>query len=158
MSNQFWTWLVVATAIFIAAVLRPHGTRIFLGFFFIAMGLGVNLTLTLTDPQSFVGLGSHSYLPLYRWVFGNLVARNPVLMVAPVILYEIIIGTLMLAKGSNARLGFAGAIVFLLAITPLNAECLPNPVLALGAARLWRIRWEKSLLDMLRDLWKRHGD
>ena len=79
-------------------------------------------------------------------------------MVAPVILYEVIIGTLMLAKGSNARLGFAGAIVFLLAITPLNAECLPNPVLALGAARLWRIRWEKSLLDMLRDLWKRHGD
>ena len=50
MSSQFWTWLVVATAIFIAAVLRPHGTRIFLGFFFIAMGLGVNLTLTLTDP------------------------------------------------------------------------------------------------------------
>jgi len=150
-SNQFWTWFVVATAILVAAILRPHATRIFLGFFFIAMGLAVNLTLALTDPQSFVGLGSHSYLPLYRWVFENLVARNPVLMVAPVIVYEVSIGTLMLGKGTAARLGFAGAIVFLLAITPLNAECLPNPILALAAARLWRIQWERDLLDMLRD-------
>lgn len=117
MSNQFWTWFVVATAILVAAILRPRATRIFLGFFFIAMGLAVNLTLALTDPQSFVELGSHSYLPLYRWVFENLVARNPVLMVAPVIVYEVSIGTLMLGKGTAARLGFAGAIVFLLAIT-----------------------------------------
>ena len=150
MSNQFWTWLFVATVILVGALLRPHGTRVFLGLFFIAMGLGVNLTLTLTDPQSFVGLGSHSFLPPYRWVFENLVARNPVLMVAPVIAYEVAIGALMLGKGTNARLGFGGAIVFLLAITPLNAECLPNPILALAAARLWRIRWEKSLLDMVR--------
>jgi len=72
-------------------------------------------------------------------------------MVAPVIVYEVSIGTLMLGKGTAARLGFAGAIVFLLAITPLNAECLPNPILALAAARLWRIQWERDLLDMLRD-------
>jgi len=153
-SNQFWTWLVVATAILVAAFLRPHGTRIFLGLFFIAMGLGVNLVLLVANPGSFVALGSHSFVPFYRWVFENLVTQYPALMIGPVIVFEVAVGFLILSRGTAARVGLIAAIAFLLAVTPLNAECLPNPILALALAVLFRRPWETGVWEAVRE-WRK---
>lgn len=46
------------------------------------------------------------------------------------------VGLLILSHGRRVKLGLLGAIVFLLVITPLGVWTLPNPLMALGLARL----------------------
>ena len=68
---------------------------------------------------------------------------------------ETVIGLLILSRGGRVKLGLAGAIIFLLAITPLGIWTLPNPVLAAGLAWLLTKEYPRSLLDLLRSSWRR---
>lgn len=83
--------------VLVLCLLRPNAGRIFLGIFFLVMAIGVNVVTVFVDPDSYIGLGADSYIPLYRWVFIDLVALAPPLFVLPVAAFEIAIGIRNLA-------------------------------------------------------------
>ncbi|MFP5367897.1 MAG: hypothetical protein ACLGIS_13835 [Actinomycetes bacterium] len=135
--EQLIPWLVFCLAFLAFCFLRPNGARIFAGIFFIIMALGVNALLSVVNPEMFVAMGTDAPLiPLYPWFFGKVVAAAPAVVGLLAASGEIAVGLLILSHGRGVKLGLLGAIVFLLAITPLGVWTLPNPLMALGLARL----------------------
>lgn len=135
--EQLIPWLLFCLAFLALCFARPKGARIFIGIFFIIMALGVNLLLSFVAPDQFVALGAAGPLiPFYAWVFNNVVAVAPPLVGIVAAAGEVAVGLLILSHGRRVKLGLVAAIVFLLVITPLGVWTLPNPLMAIGLARL----------------------
>lgn len=152
MATPFVIYLVFTLAVLVWSLTRPSSCRIFLGLFFLAMALGVNVPILIVAPEAFAAMGEEALVPLYRWFFRNLVARVPVLFVVPIILYEIFIGVLLLGRGRHVRDGLVAGTTFLLAISPLGLLMLPNVVLAGAMMILQRTKFPVSFLGSLRAL------
>jgi hypothetical protein len=158
--QELIVWAVFCLLVLVLCLVRPNAGRIFLGIFFLVMAIGVNVVMVFVDPNSYIGLGADSFIPLYRWVFINLVALAPPLFVLPVAAFEITIALLMLSKGKYAKWGLVGGIVFLIGITPLGVWTLANPVMAAAMAYLLTKEYDRSLPEMLRSALRprrRHG-
>jgi hypothetical protein len=140
---------VFCLLVLLLCLVRPYAGRIFVGIFFLAMAIGVNVVTVFVDPNSYIGLGADSYIPLYRWVFINLVALAPPVFVLPVATFESAIALLMLSKGRYVKWGLIGGIVFLIAITPLGIWTLGNPIMALALAYLLTKEYDRTFLEML---------
>ena len=153
--------LVFYLAVLVVCLLRPGAGRLFLGIFFLAMAIGVNVVLVLVAPEQFVGLGADAPLtPVFPWFFENVVALAPPLFGLLVVAYEVTIALMMLSRGRYAKWGLIGGIVFLIGITPLGIWTLANPVLAAAMATLLRRDYDRSLPEMLRSAFRparRHG-
>jgi multisubunit Na+/H+ antiporter MnhC subunit len=130
MIEQLLVWLAFTIGFLFFSLLRPNSARIVIGLFFIAMSLGVNLMFVLVDARSFVALGADSFIPLYRDLFRTYVAAHPVALATTAVLAELAIGIMMLCGGRIARAGLFGAMLFLLAIAPMNLATAPNVILA----------------------------
>ena len=155
-----WTPLIVSAVFYslvaAAAWWRPEGTRLFLGFFFIACGLGINAAFTILAPGAFVHMADNAYLSLSREFFNGPFAAHPVLFMVPVIVFETAVGVCLLMRGRPVRLGLIAATVFLLAITLVGVEELANPILAVVTGYLATRPAERSLRDVVRGV--RRGD
>jgi hypothetical protein len=149
--ERLLVWSIFSALLIAISVYRPNVGRIVAGLFFLAMALGVNLTLILVDVGFYVTYGSQALLPLYRWFFREVVALNPTFFAILLVAYEFTVGILMLNKGLYVRLGLAGGILFLLAITPLGLETLGNIGMAVALALLLRQEYDRTLIDIL---WK----
>ena len=147
--QQLVIWAAFCLVLLALCLVRPNAGRIFVGLFFLVMAIGVNVVTVLVDPDSYIGLGAGSFIPLYRWVFTDLVALAPALFVLPVAAFEIAVGLLMLSKGTYVKWGLIGGIAFLLAITPLGVWTLGNPIMAVAMAVLLRNEYDRSLLEVL---------
>ena len=143
-------WLAFVTVVALLCVLRPGAGRIFVGLFFWLMAIGVNLRLAITNPQSFVDFVNGAYLGLYRDWFAPIVAWSPRLFALATAGFELVVGGLILGRGRAVKVGLAGAILFLLGITPLGKEELPNPVLAAGLAYLLNRTFDRTAREVLR--------
>lgn len=148
--EQLIPWLIFCIAVSGFCFSRPHAARIFVGVFFIIMAVGVNIVLTVLAPEQFMKLGDEPLLPFYGWMFQNVLAPAPQTIGILAAAGEIAMGLLILSRGSRVKLGLAGAIAFLIAITPLGIWTLPNPVLAGGLAWLLKEEYPRSVLDLLR--------
>ena len=144
------TVMSVELAMIALCLWKPNAGRIVFGIFFLVMALGVNVTLTLTNVDSYVIYGSNASFGLYRWVFGAVVARSPLFWAVVLIVYETSVGLLMLSRGRSVQLGLLGGILFVLAITPLGIETLSNPLLTVAMGLLLRRRYDQSIVEMLR--------
>ena len=147
--QQLMIWAVFCLLVLVLCLLRPNAGRIFVGIFFLVMAIGVNVVMVFVDPNSYIGLGADSFIPLYRWVFIDLVALAPTLFVLPVAAFEIAVGLLMLSRGRYVKWGLIGGIVFLIGITPLGIWTLANPILAVAMALLLRKEYHRSFMEML---------
>jgi hypothetical protein len=143
-------WLLFCFGILAFCLVKPNAARIGIGFFFLAMSLGVNLMTLLGDPQSYLTMGSQALIPPYPWVFRTIIALNPPLFIVLLMGYEIAVGVLLLSKQRAVKLGLIGGILFLIGITPLSVETLPNPVMAVALAYLLTKQFDQSFLDILR--------
>jgi hypothetical protein len=150
MMQQMLIWLGFVLVVLAAAWFRPNATRLFLGFFFIVMGIGFHLVLILNNPHAYDGFSASAYIPLYRWIFRELVMPYPLAFALAAAAFEIAIGLLMLGKGRNVTIGLSLGGLFLLAITPLGLETLPNALLALGVAYLAMRSFPQSLWELAR--------
>lgn len=150
-------WLIFVLGVGLLCLLRPNAGRIFVGLFFWVMALGINAVLTVRNPQGYVDFVNGAYLALYRDWFSPLVEFSPRLIGLLAALFEIGVGSLLLAKGRAVKLGLIGAIVFLLGITPLGKEELPNPVLALALVYLLTKDFKRSLPDIVRSRLQTRG-
>lgn len=148
-------WLVFVVAVLAFGWFRPNGARIFLGGFFIVMGIGFHLVLILNDPHGYDGFSASALLPPYRWAFRELVMPHPLAFAVAAAAFEIAVGLLMWGKRRRATAGLLLATVFLLGITPLGRETLPNALLALGTAHLATKTFPRSLWELALD--RLHG-
>ena len=154
---QILSWLLVAFFFLLGSILQPRATRVAVGLFFIVMALGVNLVLTVSAPEQFVLLGAGSSLPFYRHLFRDIVVLNPVLLGLCGVLYETVVGVAILGKGRSVTWGLAGALLFLLVITPLNPATYPNLLFAAALAVLLRHRYDRSFVEIVRSAIRRRG-
>ncbi|HEU5098436.1 MAG TPA: hypothetical protein VFU22_05425 [Roseiflexaceae bacterium] len=144
-------WAIFSALLIAISVYRPNAARIVAGLFFLLITLGINLTLLVVNVGLYMIYGSQALLPIYRWFFREVVALSPSLFVLLLIVYETIIGLLMLSKGRYVRLGLAGGILFLLAITPLSLDTLGNLGMAGALALLLRQEYNRTLIEIV---WK----
>lgn len=69
--------------------------------------------------------------------------------------FELVVASLILWHGTAVRLGVWAGVAFLLGITPLGVEELPNPILAVGLAVLATRDFPKSALGEVREALRR---
>jgi hypothetical protein len=147
--NPFLIWLSLVLLMSILCLTKPNAGRVFLGFFFLTMAIGVNIVTVLVAPQSYIEMGKNALIPFYRWVFLNIVSINPALFVLPIAAFQISIALLILNKKKYVKMGLLGGIFFLVAITPLGIETLPNLVLAATLGWLLRTEFDKTFLEIM---------
>jgi hypothetical protein len=121
---------------------RPSIARWVAGLGFVAAG-AFNLWTAATTPQVYVeGFGPHAFPPYREFIYGAF-ARHTREFVTAIACGQMAAGLLAFAPLPWRRLGYAGAIVFLIAITPLGvgAAVPSNLIFAAGVARLlWKSR------------------
>lgn len=136
---------------------KSQAARIILGFFFLAMALIVNLPMVLNNPAIFVEAGREALLPIYKWFFTVVIAWNPPLFVYPLILFEIIVGLLILSKGHWVKLGLLAGTLFCLVITPIGIMAVTNPAIALAIGLLLRVNFDSSFPELVLRLFRYNG-
>lgn len=144
-------WGVFTLAVAVFCFWKPQPARVFVGLFFAAMGLGVNGMFVLTNPQGFVDFAANAPIPAYRDIGLALVEPNPRAFGLFMLVFEVAVSLLILSRGRYVKLGLGGAVLFLLGITPLGKEELPNVILAAGMASLLTHQFPTDVLTMLRN-------
>jgi len=129
---------------------RPQPARIFVGLFFGAMGLGIHGALIATNPQSYVDFAASAPWAIYRDLGTWLTEPNPLAFGIFMLTFETITAALILSRGRLVTWGLLAAIVFLVGITPLGLEEVPNLVLAAGMAFLLTQDFPTDVWAMLR--------
>jgi len=137
-------------AVMILCYVKPNIGRLFLGFFYLIMALGVNTVLAFTDPHSIVQMGEGSLIELYRLFFSNVVSLSPVPFILIVAIYEIAMGLLILNKHLKVKLGLIGTTIFLFLITPFGFIQLPWLGIALIQLYLLRKDFDKTLFESIK--------
>ncbi len=143
-----WGAFTVGVAAF--CVWRPQPARIFVGVFFGAMGLGIHGALIFTNPQSYVDFAAEAPWAIYRDIGTSLTEPNPLAFGIFMLSFETITAALILSRGRAVTWGLLAAIAFLIGITPLGLEEVPNVVLAAGMAFLLTHDFPTDVWTMLR--------
>lgn len=148
--------LIFSSVIIILSIFKPDVCRFFLGFFFIVMGLGVNLTFVITQPYFVYQYGMSAWVPLFRDLTESVIGLNPVLFGVLLIIFEVLTGLVLLGKGFRPYLGIISASVFILMLVPLYysqiawASCVP------GILLLLRKKYEKNIIEIISDKRKKN--
>jgi hypothetical protein len=100
------------------------------------MGLGVHGRLIITNPQGYVDFAAEAPWAIYRDIGTSLTEPNPLAFGIFMLTFETITAALILSRGSAVKWGLLAAILFLIGITPLGLEEVPNLILAAGMAFL----------------------
>lgn len=143
-----WGVFTVVAAVF--CCWKPQPARLCMGVFFAAMGLGIHGTFILTNPQGYVDFAANAPIPVYSDIGLALIEPNPQAFGLFMLIFETAVSLLILSRGRYVKLGLLTAVVFLLAITPLGAEELPNVILAAGMASLLTHQFPTDALTLLR--------
>jgi hypothetical protein len=143
-----WGAFTIGVAAF--CVLKPHPARIFVGLFFGVMGLGIHGALIATNPQSYVDFAADAPWAIYRDIGMSLTEPNPLAFGIFMLSFETVTAALILSRGRAVRWGLLAAIVFLLGITPLGLEEVPNVALAAGIAFLLTQEFPTDVWTLLR--------
>jgi len=144
-----WTAFVLAVAVF--CLVRPQAARLFVGMFFGVMGAGVHGLLVLTNPEGYVGFAEQALLPFYRQIGVFLTAPHPRAFGIVMLMLEVTLAVLILSRGRWVKVGIAGAILFLVGISPLGFDILPNLLLAAALVYLWTQDFPRDAVTMLRN-------
>jgi hypothetical protein len=146
---------MIVSCIFVLAVVvlcfaKPNAGRIFLGFFFLAMALGVNGSFTFGNPQAYLDYASGALIPLYRDLTTSVIAFiSPFVFGILVMGFEITMGALILYKRNFVKVGLLGTMLFLAGMAPLSWLQLPWLGLIIAEVHLFQREFEYSLWDML---------
>jgi len=136
---------VIALLYVMAAWRWPRGTRYVTGACFVFAG-AFNTWWATTSPAIYVAAYGPHAIPLYRTFIYGAFARHTAEFVIAIAAGQIAVGVLAFAPLPWRRLSYVGAIVFLLAITPLGigAAAPSELIFAAGVALLFRERRASS--------------
>ena len=137
-------------AVVVICIAKPNAGRIFLGFFFLAMALGVNGPFTFGNPQAYLDYASGALIPLYRDLAISVVTLNPMAFGILLMAFEIAVGLLLLHKQKSVKIGLVGTMLFLIGIAPLSWVQIPWLGLIVAEVYLFRREFDRSFLEVLR--------
>jgi hypothetical protein len=129
---------------------KPNAGRIFLGIFFLLMGLGVNGYFTFGNPQGYIDYASGALIPFYRDLALLIININPLIFGILLILYEVVMGIFLLHKGKYVKAGLIGTILFLIAIAPNSYLQIPWLGMIIGQGYLLTKDFDHTLIDGFR--------
>ena len=141
---------VFVLAVVVLCLAKPNAGRIFLGFFFLAMALGINGSFILNNPQAYLDYVGGAWVPLYRDLAVSVVSISPVAFGLALMAFEIAMGLLLLHKKRSVKLGLIGTMVFLVSMLPLSWVQIPWLGLIIAEIYLFRREFDRSFLDILR--------
>ena len=145
-------WAVFTVLMTAACFWRPRAMRVVVGVFFVLMGLGVHGAFILSKPEGYIDFARQALIPFYAELAeAVVVGLTPVVFGALMLVFEVALAVLMLGRERQTRIGFVLGALFLIAITPLGVEVLPNAVLAIGLWRLSREEFPATAIAGLRD-------
>ena len=144
-----WSIFVLTVAVF--CLLRPQAARLFVGGFFGVMGLVVHGLLVITNPEGYVRFAEHALLPFYRQIGLFLTEPNPRAFGIVMLILEVTLAVLILSRGHWVKVGILGAILFLIGISPLGFDVMPNLLLAAALGYLLTQNFPRDAFTMLRD-------
>ena len=121
------------------------------GVFFGVMGLGIHGSLVISNPDSYVGFAEQDLLPFYRQVGLFLTEPNPRAFGIVMLILELALAALILSRGRWVNVGIVGAILFLVGISPLGYDVMPNLLLAAALVYLLTQDFPRDVLTMFRD-------
>jgi hypothetical protein len=142
---------VYSLLVIVLSVLKPNAGRIGLGIFFLAMGLGVNLTMALTQPTFVLEYGSGAWLPLYRTLTERIIGSAPLLFGVLLIGFEVSMGILLLTRGTGVKIGLVGTMVFVLALVPIALPQIAWAGSIAGHVYLLTRRFDSDVVELLRE-------
>ncbi len=126
----------------------------------IGFGLGYlvaalfNLTFTLRNPQPLWDFFlENAHFTFYKEFLSNVIIPNASLFILLTVVFEFVLGVLILNKLILAKIGLVFGVVwciFLLPFFPVGPEMLTNIILAVVQAILLRKEYETTFLEMLR--------
>lgn len=114
------------------------------------MGLGIHGGFIATNPHSYVDFAAEAPWAIYRDLGRWLTEPNPLVFGVVMLTFETVTAALILSRGRYVRWGLTGAIVFLIGITPLGLQEVPNVILAAGMASLATRKFPTDVWTMLR--------
>ena len=141
--------------VILLCIVKPNAGRIFLGFFYLIMAIGVNLINAVKSPLSTVQMGADSLLPFYRTFFSEVVSVAPALFIILVAVFQITMGMLILSKNRNVKAGLIGTSFFLVCITPFGVIQIPWLGIAVVQIFLLSKNFDKSFLEVIGNATKR---
>ena len=149
MSTPMLISIVFVLLVVIFCVTKPNAARIFLGFFFLVMALGVNGSFTFGNPQAYLDYANGALIPIYRTLTVSIISISPFLFGLLVMIFEISMAVLLLYKGKFVKFGLMGTMLFLAGMAPLDWLQLPWLGLIIGEIYLFRQDFERSFLEMI---------
>lgn len=151
MTGPIISGIVFSLLVITLALWKPNGARIFLGFFFIAMGIGVNVPFVLMQPNFVLNYGQGAWLPLYRTLSDSIIAINPAAFGILLIIFEVLMGFLLLNKGTKVKIGLVGISLFVIMLTPLYISQIAWAGAVIGFGYLLTQDFDKNLSEMIQD-------
>lgn len=136
-------------AVVILCFVRPNAGRIFLGFFFLLMALGVNGSFTFGNPQAYLDYASGALIPFYRQLAVNVVQISPVGFGLVLMAFEICMGLLLLHKKRAVKIGLIGTMLFIIGIAPLSWVQIPWLGLLVAQGFLYTKEFDRSVLEKI---------
>ncbi len=107
--------------------------RILLGIFYLIASF-FNLTITMSDPQPLWDYFlQNSHLVIYTVILEDLIIPNELFFLLGTVVFEIIVGVLILSKSPYVQLGIITGIIWVLFLIPMlsvGPEMLTNIILA----------------------------
>jgi hypothetical protein len=141
---------VFVLAVVVLCIAKPNAGRIFLGFFFLVMALGVNGLFTFSNPQAYLDYASGALIPFYRMLAVTVVSINPFVFGLLLMAFEVSMGLLLLHKTKSVKAGLIGTMLFLVGISPLGWIQIPWLGLIVAQAYLFKQDFDHSFFEMIR--------
>jgi hypothetical protein len=129
---------------------KPNAGRIFLGFFFLVMALGVNGSFTFSNPQAYLDYANEALVPFYRSLTLSIIGISPFLFGLLLMAFEITMGLLILHKRKSVKVGLIGTMLFLAGMSPLGWLQLPWLGLIVAEIHLFRQEFNRSFWEIVR--------
>lgn len=143
---------MIISSIFVLGVValcltKPNAGRIFLGFFFLIMALGVNGSFTFSNPEAYIEYASGALIPVYRVLALTIIEFNTLLFGLLLMVFEITMGLLLLQKGKAVKIGLVGTMAFIIGISPLSTLQLPWLGLLIAQIYLLTKQFDTTFLE-----------
>ncbi len=145
---------MIISSLFVLAVVilcfaKPNAGRIFLGFFFLVMALGVNGSFTFGNPQAYLDYANGALIPFYRQLAIGVVKISPVIFGLLLMAFEISMGLLLLHKKQAVKIGLIGTMLFIIGIAPMSWMQVPWLGLLVAQGFLYTKEFDRSVLEKI---------
>ena len=123
--------------------------RILWGMFFIVSSI-INLFITLPNPVLYKSFAELTFFHFYRRLLLSIAFPNAYLITGLVVVFELVVGVLILSKKAAVRRGLIFSASWLLFVFPsMGWYTLFSPIFIIIPWLIGRYRYNRSILDFI---------